>query len=110
TTAPLARVSRSPGVPVSWTTWMTFFALGLEIDGVHVPGTGDVDLPRHHRSLGPDAARLFGGGLHVTSGRRAVMMRAEAVAPACLRAVAARADCDVKRTRVTDSRRSRAWS
>jgi hypothetical protein len=32
-------------------------------------------------------------------------MRAEAVAPARLRA-AAHADCDVKRTRVTDSRRS----
>jgi hypothetical protein len=42
--------------------------------------------------------------------RRAVMMRAEAVAPARLRAAAAHADCDVKRTRVTDSRRSRARS
>src|SRR5436190_12950049 len=45
-----------------------------------------------------------------TEGGGAVMMGTEAVAPARLRAAAARAGCDVTRTRVTDSRRSRARS
>ncbi len=42
--------------------------------------------------------------------RLVLMMGSEAVAPARLRAVAAHVGCDATRTRVTDSRRSRARS
>jgi hypothetical protein len=64
-----------------------------------------VRLPAGHvepRRIRPVTADTEGGG--------AVMMGTEAVAPARLRAAAARVGCDVTRTRVTDSRRSRARS
>ena len=40
-------------------------ALGLEVDGVDVPGAGHVHLAGGHRVLGADAAVLLGGELHV---------------------------------------------
>ena len=54
-----------PGRPAELDHVDDVLALGLEVDGVHVPGAGHVDLPGDHRGLGADAARLLGRELHV---------------------------------------------
>ena len=51
-------------------------ALRLEVDGVDVPGTGEVDLARGHRVLGADAAVLLGGELDVDA---VLLVEAEAL-------------------------------
>jgi hypothetical protein len=56
-----------PGCPGQLNHVHDVLALGLEVDGMHVPGAGHVDLAGDHGRLGPDAAVLFSGQLDVDS-------------------------------------------